>query len=181
MNCNSCGKTINEEVKFCKYCGKEVNKNLGMEVDKALFYSEGWTQTKFFAIASIPSYDILITKTNFYLINFPNTNWGTIGCILGFFILTLLGAIIGALIGGNSDNNLRKNLRATWINKNHELISNDYEKNIFIKITKDKLKNSLVFKGNNCICIKKDNTIITLKNNKDELKRFKTFIGSYIA
>ncbi len=139
MHCSNCGNKIDENIKFCPHCGnkfeqkekKEVIEKTKLDVD-ALFYSEDWTRTNFFAISSIPNYDILITEKDFYIIQFPASSSSTLGCVLGLIFFNLLGAIIGSMIGSSSDNKKRKKYRSAWVDSDRVLVSRKYEDNIFL-------------------------------------------------
>lgn len=201
MHCVHCGGEISIEANFCRHCGEKVireehsiiersekpreSKEKAIESktafnDKALYYEEEWSRAKYFAISSIPNYDILVTKSNFYLLQFPSSSAGTIGCIIGLFLFTIIGAIIGAVIGNSIDRNKRKAYRSEWVNSNHELISSIYEKNIFYRISRDELKDRLTLNNNKYIVIKKRDERIFLRKNKKEFTRFKNFVDSYI-
>lgn len=195
MFCSNCGIKIEDGVEFCQNCGakiKNTNKSVLKKtsniidsessdiLEDALFYGDDWIRSKYFAIFSLPYFDILVTKDDFYLIQLPKTHGATLGLILGFVFFTFLGAIAGVLIGNSSDKSKRKKCRNTWIDSNRKLISKKYENNVFLKIPKDKLKNLLSFKKNKFIIIANGKENITLKKNKNEYEQFNEFIKSYV-
>lgn len=189
MFCTNCGTKIENEADFCQNCGikaesldKQRKTNITKEstLESALFYGEDWMRTKYFAISSLPHFDILVTKDNFYLIKLIKTHGGTIGLILGLVLFNILGAIIGTIIGNSSDRNKRKNYRAAWVNSDQKIISNEYQNNIFLKIPKDNLRNAISFKKNKIVIIVNRDETITLKKNKVEYGKFNKFIESYV-
>ena len=193
--CSNCGTKIEDRAGFCQNCGTKI-EDAGKSVKKktsdiadhessdilenVLFYGEDWIRSKYFVISSLPHFDILVTKDNFYLIQLPKTHDGTLGLILGLVLFNILGAIAGTLVGNSSDKSKRKKCRDTWLNSNHKLISRKYENNVFLKIPKDKLKNFLLFKKNKFIVITNSEKTITLKKNENEYEQFSKFIESYV-
>lgn len=189
MFCGNCGTKIENGAEFCQNCGTRA-KNLGKPrkvsepkestLESALFYGEDWMRAKYFAISSLPHFDILITKDNFYLIRLPKTHGGTIGLILGLILFNILGAVIGTIIGNSSDRNKRKNYRAAWVDASHIITSKEYQNNIFLKIPKGNLRNTISFKKNKFVVIANGDETITLKKNKKEYEKFNKFIESYV-
>jgi hypothetical protein len=193
--CSNCGAKIDEGAQFCQNCGFEiddlskkvkskVSKSFKGEplttIDEALFYSEEWDRAKCLAISSVPHFDILITKENLYLIHLPKTHGGTFGFFLGFIFFSPLGALIGSAIGNSSDRNKRKERRSTWIDSNRNLISQEYENNLFLKIPRGNLKSCLSLEKNKFIVLAQNDKTITLKKNKKEYERFNKYIESYV-
>jgi len=192
MFCPNCGTKIEPNTQFCQNCGFKIessnNKKIKPKVsnssksessimsDKALFYSEEWARTKHLAIVSVPHCDILITEENLYLIQFPKTHGATIGLFVGLGLFNLLGALIGASIGNSSDKNKRKERRSAWIDLNHNLVSQKYENNVFLKIPKSKLKSCLILKKNKFIVLAYNGETVTLKKNKKEYERFNKYV-----
>lgn len=194
MFCTNCGTKIEEEAEFCQKYGTKVensdktekgnkrpaDKKLSTVLDDAVFYGEDWIRAKYFAISSLPHFDILVTKDNFYLIRLPKTHGATLGLILGLVLFNILGAIVGTIIGNSSDKNKRKKYRLAWVDSDLKLTSREYENNVFLKIQKDKLRNTLSFRKDKFVVIADDDETITLKKNKNEYERFSKFIESYV-
>ena len=166
MFCSNCGNKIKKGAQFCQNCGNDIradsrkklhvtSSNLTIsdkKISEDLFYSEDWSRTKVFVIATIPHFDILIDEEYLYLIRFPISHSGALGSFLGFMLFSIIGAVIGAIIGNSSDRKKRKKYRSVWVNSNHDLVSGEYEKYIFLKIPISQLGDSLVLKKTNLLC-----------------------------
>lgn len=185
MFCSKCGTKIEEGADFCQNCGasaKEkkvasVQSQPDNSVEEILYYGQDWTRAKHFAVASLPYFDILVTKKNFYLLQFPKTHGATWGLIIGIFF-SLVGAIVGVSIGNSSDRKKRRQARDTWLSDNR-LTSENYKSYIFVKIAKDKLKNHLSLEKKHVIVTDGEETVV-LKKNKKEFTGFNTFVESYV-
>ncbi|MCK5044465.1 zinc ribbon domain-containing protein [Candidatus Parcubacteria bacterium] len=192
MYCSNCATKIEERAVFCQNCGDEAGMS-GQEagilksahseksesLEGLLYYSEEWLRAKYFAVSSLPYLDILVTKDNFYLIQFPKTHGGTLGLFLGLLLFNILGAVIGVAIGNSSDQKKRQKQRIAWFMDN-KLISPNYKDYAFVKISKDKLGDHLSFEKNKFIVITDREKIIKLKKNKKEFTQFNKFIKSYV-
>ncbi len=179
-----------ENIPFKKYIDEEKrvievrNSSEGMEefLDGAdgLFYSEEWLKTNGFAVVSLPYYDILVDREGLYLIALPKPSGRTAGIIIGFIVFRIIGAIIGAAIGFGIDREKHQKFRAAYIDANRGITSREYEKHIFVKIPKDKVKNSIVMEGSRYIRLDYNNQKIVLKKNKKERELFSAFITKYV-
>ena len=145
-----------------------------------LFYSEEWLKTNGFAVVALPYYDILVDREALYLITLPKPFGRAAGIIIGFIVFRIIGAIIGAAIGFGIDRKKHQKFRAAYIDASRGITSKEYEKHIFIKIPKDKVKNSIAMKGSRYIRFNYNNQKIVLKKNKKERERFSAFITKYV-
>lgn len=117
-----------------------------MEPINIKFYSEDWRRIQVLAITSLPYYDIMVDENNIYLIKLPKYNSTILGLFLGFIFFPLIGAFPGAFIGSQIDAKKRKNYRSTWLNFDSKIISQDYKKDIFLKLPLKNFKNNLILK-----------------------------------
>jgi hypothetical protein len=190
MYCENCGTKIADGAEFCQDCGRKINASSAthISVDKEtpvsikngdVFYSEEWRRKKVFAIASMPYFDVIADKQNLSLIRLPSYSGQTWGLILGLIVLNLVGAIIGSVMGGNSDTKKRKWYRSAWIDENKNIISREYERDIYIKIPLAQVKTAVVFKVNK-IEVEFDNKKLTLQKNKVEVERLTKFINDHV-
>jgi len=193
MFCSNCGSKIEEDSKFCHYCGTNIGVDLSITKketktisskkptpdEELLYYSNDWIRAKYFAVSSLPYLDILVTKKYFYLIQFPKTHGGTWGLVLGLLLFNILGAVIGTAIGNSGDRKNRQKYRMTWL-ESGKLVSINYNDYSFVKIPRDKLSAHLSFAKNKFILITEGDKIIKLKKTKKEFTQFYQFIKSYV-
>ena len=189
MFCPNCGKQLKDSSKFCPSCGRQMTPTSDAQALKvstlnpALFYNENWQRVKF--LSSGGYYDIIVDKNDFYLIWVPGYNSATVGTIVGFLVLNILGGVLGYMIGKSEDDKKRKQYRSKWVDPNYNLVSQEYEKNIVLKIPLADLQNSLVFYRNSFF--KKDRFTInydgkkrTLRKNKIACKLFFNYFESNV-
>lgn len=186
MFCENCGTKLEKDVQFCQNCGRKIGEvstvlktPQSAPVGAAEFYGEDWRRKKIFAIASIPYFDVMVDKNSLYIIQMPKYSGATWGFILGLILLSIIGAFIGSSIGGSNDRKKRKWYRAAWINENHQLISNDYSHDIFLKIPLESLRGNLVFGKNKFTLTSGEKTIVLQKSQK-EFELFKQSIEKYV-
>ncbi len=190
--CHNCGEKTEKFSKFCNNCSTKfevdashkkvqtANKKTSTEFEtEVLFYSQGWLKTNGFEVATLPYYDILVDKKDLYLIKLPRAVWFATLTILGFILLRIIGLIIGTLVGNALDRSRAKRVRSLWMNSDHQLISEEYRKAIYLKIPKDKVKASIEMKGGKSIRLIYNNQKLILKNKKDR-ERFRIFLETYI-
>lgn len=189
MFCSSCGTKTEKDAEFCQNCGSAVeydsedNKSIDVSnprPHKVMYYGEDWSRAKVGAVATVPYFDILVDKENFYLIEFPKSRSGVFGLVIGFILLNFLGAIIGMFIGNSSARTKRQQYRSRCIDPSHGLMTDEYKKYIFIKIPMDKFKNYFTTQKNKFVVINYDNKKIILKISKEEYKRFNNFIKNHV-
>lgn len=186
MFCSGCGKKIEGGDKFCQSCGQKVDivkttmkpsqsqKTIATDV----FYSEDWQRTGVITFASFSYFDVMADKENLYLIALPKYYGATIGFLIGIFF-KLVGALIGYYIGARIDKGKRQKYRKTWLNSNQEIVSRNYEKDIFLKFPLSGIKNNIVLKKNKFV-LTNDAKKITLRKNRKEGERFNNFIRNYV-
>jgi len=189
--CKNCGsKVLNSD--FCQNCGTKTNISSStpssfptarISSEKTLvdeiFYSEDWRRKKIFAISSFPYFDVMLDKQYLYLIEMPKYSGATLGLILGLIVFNIIGAFIGSSLGSSSDTKKRKYYRSAWINLDYKLISNDFDKDIFIKIPLINLKGNIIFGKNKFTIIQGDKKIVLQKGQK-EFSRFNEYIKKYV-
>ena len=172
-HCTNCKEKIAGDSIFCERCGKKLEKaplEISPFVNHRVFYSRDWPKSGLY-LASIPNYDILIDKNYLYLVEFPRLHHGTIGTILGFLVLSFLGALIGAHIGISSEKNKRKEFRSRWINSDNQLITEEYKNNSYFKIPIMDIENNLII-NKKSIEINYDSKKIILKGKKEKVNYF---------
>jgi len=182
MFCSNCGNGMEKGNKFCSHCGADssTRKNIQASSREDFLYSEDWTRVKPIAVFTVPHFDVLITKDHFYLIQLPNVHGGTIGTIIGLVILSIFGAIIGWLVGKSRDKGKRESFRSAWINSERQLISREYEQNVFLKISRSAVKENIAFKKNQLVIRVHGEKTITLKKSKKSLEQVKEYIESNV-
>lgn len=185
MFCGDCGTKIEEGGQFCQNCGRKIGdisiipKNAAKPTPDqtvpvsgvAEFYGKDWQRKKVFAIASLPYFDVMIDKKYLYIIQMPKYMGATLGLLFGGLILNLLGS--------SDDNKRRKRYRSTWINTDHQIISNDYVRNIFLKVPLENLKGNFMFSKNK-FTLKCGEKTIVLKKGRKELELFRQIIEKYV-
>ena len=177
MYCRKCGTEQENNASFCHSCGEAINKSSSS--NNFQFYSEDWRRKKVFTIASLPYYDIALDENFLYLISLPRYKGGTLGLILGLILFNILGAIIGTMIGNSSDKNKRKNYRSNWLGSEQKIISNTYEKDVFIKIPRDSIKRFVSFE-NKKIVVSFGNKKAVLVKNKNEIERLNNYLNENV-
>lgn len=178
MFCKNCGTEQEENTKFCHNCGKVTNKAVFVS-EKSQFYSEGWKGKKFFSLSSLPYCDLIIDDGFLYLVNIPRYQGGTIGFIIGFCFLNFIGGIIGLLIGNSSDTKKQNLYRSNWLDSEKKIISKDYIKDIFIKISMSEVK-SLIFLQKNKLILSYNNEKKVFVKDEIEAERLNTFLNNYV-
>jgi len=190
MICKKCGKTIPDNDKFCGHCGKEINDThdntssfmATTSGNNVKFYSKDWKRiVKSFNVSSLmlntySYFDIMIDENYLYLIKLPKYH-SAVGLTLDF-MLGSLGAWIASRVS-LEEAEKREHYRLMWIDSNHILISNAYDKDLFSKIFLKELKDNLIFKKNKLV-LTCDNQKIILGNNKKEYEQFSKFVENYI-
>lgn len=179
MFCGNCGMPIKEGDVFCPNCGaSQETREEAVVIDEEVYYSKDWSRAKVFAFVSVPRFDILITKENFYLLKMPSTQKAGLYLIIGLLILNIIGAIIGAMIGDSSDTKKRAKYRSQWLDSNENLTSKEYEKAIHFRIPLTALKNCISFKKGKFVEIVYGSETIVLKKGKEAFKRLEDFVGA---
>ena len=190
MYCENCGSKIEERSKFCQNCGSEINfsykETISLDQKKQLsinsrdiFYSKEWIRKQFFAIVSIPYFDVIADKQNLTLIRLPSYSGKTLGLIIGLIVLNIAGAVIGLLIGDNYDTKKRNQYRLAWIDENKNIISHEYEKDVYIKIPLKQIRTAVVFKANK-LYVEFENKRLVLYKNEFEVEQLKKFISDHV-
>ena len=186
MFCTHCGTKIRENGKFCQACGYKTKTSEAAKApivavlnSEAKLYSTDWRKVKTLAAFSLPYFDILIDKNNLYLIKLPTYSSAGVGLLIGLFVLNIIGAIIGHSIGKSMDLKDRARYRSKWIDADSKLTSQDFEKNIFLKIPLADLQPNVSF-TNNKLIINYSNVKITLKKSKSELLRISEYFNSNV-
>jgi len=168
MFCPNCGKNITNDSKFCEYCGKKIGvipESFTPSKSQEIFYSKDWNKTGLH-LASIPYYDILITKEYLYLIELRTSKAG------GLAVMGLVGAAIGQAI----EKKEREQFRSTYIDSNGSLTSNAYEGVYYLKIPIVNLKNNIIFEGKKII-VSYEGKTISLGGKKEEVARLHEFVN----
>jgi len=179
--CQSCGTKVDDLVKEVKKTTKEItDKKLSSNLEAPLFYSEEWERTNHFSLSSVPHFDILVTKNDFYLIQFPATHGRLIGFLVGLVILNIIGALVGLSLGSSHDKSKRKKYRAKWVDSEYKLMSDEYKDNVFIKIPKDQGKERILIEKKKLIVVMNNHEQIAIKKNKKEHERVIQFVNSYV-
>ncbi len=144
--------------------------------DKILFYSQNWERTKVLTFSVLPRFDILITERFLYLIELPSSLIHDVGGVM-------LG-LVGQSIATSAEKKVGNKIRSTWLDSNGQLISDKYKKMTLFKIPKENLKNSLLLKKNfnlqRLAIFTYNDKRITLKGNKEEYDKLKSYIESYL-
>jgi len=152
------------------------NKEIPLvEKDKVLFYSQNWERTKVFTLSVLPRFDILITQQFLYLIELPTSlTHDTGGILLG---------VLGQTIANSAEKKAVDKVRSAWLDSNQQLISNEFEKIVLLKIPKENLKNSIVLKKSfrqKLATFTYNDKKIALQGNKTEYERFKIYLESHV-
>ena len=143
--------------------------------NEVLFYSQDWERTKVFTLSVLPQFDILITNKYLYLIESPKSLAHDIGGVM-------LG-VLGQLIATSAEKKAGNKIRSTWLDSNQQLISLEYEKISLLKIPKEELENSILFKKSfrqKLAIFTYNDKNIYLQNNKTEYERLKTYVESCV-
>jgi hypothetical protein len=143
------------------------------------FYGENWQRKKAFAFATLPYFDVMIDKKYLYVIQMPKYSGATLGFILGLFVLNIIGAFIGYSIGASSDNKKRRWHRSAWISVDHQLISNEYTSDVFLKVPLEDLRGNLVLGKNKFTLTSGGKTVVFQKGQKD-FELFRHSIEKYV-
>lgn len=147
-----------------------------------IFYSENWRRREFKLMSIlIPFFDVMIDRKYLYVIEMPKWKRSVIKeCLILILLFFFLGlGLIGYVI--ITDRQKRKyysRYRLFWLSANNELISQDYEKHIFLKVPLDKLKDNIVF-GKNRFTLAFDKKKITLVRARSSLKLQKSKIDEF--
>jgi len=175
MYCKNCGKEIKNDASFCGNCGILLSGEVNNHLVRISFYSEDWTRKKSLAIASLPYFDVMADEDYLYFIRLPKYHSGAVGLVVGLILFNILGAIIGTIVGNSSDAKKRKAYREAWINSEHKIISNNFEKDILVKIPIKKAKELLSLKKHQII-YSNGNEEIVLRKNKNEVERLNNYL-----
>lgn len=131
------------------------------------FYSKNWLQMNKTVIYSRPHYDFLIDDSYFYLIKISDYNYG-------LFTFLFFG-FAESIFGDSVDSKKREEYRSSWVDSDGNIISNNFENNIFLKIPLVDLSKSLFYKENGIIYsglfLNYGDHKIRMSNNKKEYKR----------
>lgn len=165
-------------------------KILKIIMENNIFYSEDWRQ-EVFAFGSLPFFDIMIDKEYLYMIKMPR--WRPTGLkensILVGSLFTGLGLLGAYAVGDARKRKYYKTYRSSWISPDHNLISQDYEKDIFLKIPLSELKNNFKLSRNKFVVIHNKNKItliretVSLKLQKStdpEFTRLSQYLEKYL-
>lgn len=190
MFCENCGTKIEDKAEFCQNCGRKVGASSPSTNDQKVdtpvaiqagdvFYSKEWKRKKIFAVASMPYFDVLADKQYLSLIRMPSYSGQTWGLILGLIVLNILGAIIGSVMGGNSDTKKRNWYRSAWVDANNNIISREYDRDVYIKIPLAQMKNAVVFKPSK-FEVEYEGKKLVLQKSKVEVDRLTKFINDHV-
>ncbi len=190
MYCENCGTKIEEKAEFCQNCGRKVGvssaahnppKNETPVTIQAgdIFYSEEWRRKKVFALASMPYFDVVADNQYLSLIRLPSYSGQTWGLILGLILLNILGAIIGSVWGSSIDTKKRKWYRSAWIDENKNVISREYEHDVYIRIPLGKVTTAVTFKPNK-FDVDYEGKKLTLQKSKLEVEKLTKFINEHV-
>lgn len=177
MFCKKCGNKIGDSVSFCVKCGTKINDQVNKVSGRANFYSADWTRKKIFAIASLPYYDVMVDDNYIYLIKLPKYSGAATGLILGLILANILGAFIGSSIGSSSDTKKRKKYREGWIDSGQRIISQNFEKDVFLKIPINGVKKLLTLEKHRITYIMEGEKIV-LQKNKQEVERLNNYLSN---
>lgn len=141
--------------------------------DNNFFYSKDWRQ-EVFAFGSLPFFDVMIDKEYLYLIKMPEAKLNNAKehfiSFASFF--TGLGLIGFYAIGDTRKINYYKNYRLSWVNLDNKLISQEYEKHIFIKVPLSDLKDKIAVKRNKfCLTYNEKKVILIRKTVSLKLQK----------
>jgi hypothetical protein len=180
MFCGNCGHALKEGAEFCANCGTSMVEGTRevVNLEDEVYYSKDWIKAKGLAISSLPRFDILITKENFYLLKMPSGSSSTLFLLIGLLIANIIGAVLGAVIGDSRDSNKRSRYRAAWVNPDEKLISREYEKAIYLRIPLETLKNCVSFVKGKRVKITYGSEEIVLKKGKEAFTRLETLINN---
>lgn len=190
MFCENCGTKIDQGAEFCQNCGRKVGASSPSKNDPKvdtpvaiqagdIFYSKEWKRKKIFAVASMPYFDVLADKQYLSLIRMPSYSGQTWGLILGLIVLNILGAIIGSVMGGNSDTKKRNWYRSAWVDANNNIISREYDRDVYIKIPLAQVKTAVVFKPSK-FEVEYEGKKLVLQKSKVEVDRLTKFINDHV-
>lgn len=186
MFCENCGTKVEKDSQFCSGCGREIEINSITSPDsekkfskEIQFYGKDWHQSKFFSISSLPYFDVMIDNSSLYLIKAPTYNNAGWGLLLGFIFLSFIGAAIGIAIGSFIATKKRKSYRLAWL-VDSKLISQAYEKDVFLKIPLKNLRSTLILGRGKFELTYNNNNMIALKKRGKEFVSFSKQIEKYV-
>jgi hypothetical protein len=153
-----------------------------------IFYSIDWRQ-EVFRIASLPFFDVMVDAKNLSVIEMPKKS------PFGFkeHLISLLSLFLGFIIATHLDDQRKrkyyKEYRSSWINLDNKLISQNFDKDVFLKVPLSELKGNIYF-GKNKFTLTYGGKKITLLREKASLKlqkaldeefgRFKRYVENYV-
>ncbi|MFH1608653.1 MAG: zinc ribbon domain-containing protein [Patescibacteria group bacterium] len=200
MFCKNCGNKIEEDSKFCSFCGEkilfindhqEVVKEKEEEKEKVLFYSLNWERVDALRVSALPLFDILVTEKFLYLIPLSLNFIQDVGTLTnrGPLFAGLLGGLISTTVDSSRSKTVNK-IRSPWRVLDMKFIPPEYEKIVFLKIPKENFKNNFTFlkssKGKmvafaykDSILFKYDGKKIKLQNDPQEFLDLKNYIESH--
>jgi len=157
--------------------------------DSSFFYSKDWRQ-EVFAFGSLPFFDVMIDKEHLYLIKMPEAKLNnTKEHFISFASLfTGLGLIGFYAIRDTRKIKFFKNYRLSWVNSDDKLISQDYEKHIYLKVPLSDLKDKITFgknkfylthNGKKVVLMRKTVSLKLQKGADTEFARLSQFLGKY--
>lgn len=193
MYCEQCGTKKEQGAEFCQNCGRKLDTSSEpLLVDayedsattlisqtREFLYIQDWQRKKFFAISGLPYYDVMVDKDYFYIIKMPAYNMSSWGLIIGLIVLNIIGAIIGSSMGASSDDKKRKWYRSAWIDENKNLISHEYDHDLFMKVPLIHLRGNIILKPNQFELAQGEKKIF-LKKNKISMEELTKYINSYV-
>lgn len=188
MFCGDCGSKIEKGASFCQSCGQEVIDLKATSVNPVnkenidlgdVFYSKEWHQKNYFILSSLPTIDILVDDNSLYLIKLPRYHGNTIGVIIGFVLLNLIGALVGSSLGSSSDNKKREWYRSAWVDSSGKVTSREFLNNLYKKVPLNELRGKMTFSKKKFILRLVDEKII-LGRGEVELDKLKKKISNYV-
>lgn len=178
---------MEKDGQFCPNCGRKIAEAIAptdsapsedTAVNTAEYYSEDWRRKKVWAVASLPYFDVMVDKDNFYTIKMPSYNGAAWGLFIGLILANIIGMAIGAAIGGNNDAKKRRWYRSAWV-VDGKLTSNHYANDIFLKIPLRELRGKIEF-GKNKFTLTQDDKKIVLQKSQKAIELLRQSVDKYV-
>ncbi len=169
-------KERQKKIKHLKEEGIDPYPVQSQRTNRIAFYGESWRRkgsSLNFTFKKKPLYfDVMIDDRYLYLIEMPSYDSDSVGLFFPF------GALIGMAV--DSENfRKRQEFRSTWIDNKEDIISNDYEKYLLLKIPLKDLTRH-IFLNKRAVTLFGDDKKITLERYKREFDIFRSIVERYI-
>ena len=136
------------------------------------FYSKNWNQKNVFVVYSRPHYDILIDDKYVYLIKIPDYNSGLWTWLALGFALSFLG--------DSADKTKREEYLSSWVDSEGNVVSTNFEKDVFLKLSLVDLSKFLIYKKNGIISdgfiLNHNGKKMVLQNSRQEYHRLMEYL-----